>query len=58
MTVEETDLGQWLQELTLPPPLQVTGSLSAARQFIKEQLGTTPREMFGYLGYGLFAGRK
>jgi len=30
----------------------------AARQFIKEQLGSTPREMFGYLGYGLFVGRK
>ena len=30
----------------------------AARQFIKEQLGSTPREMFGCLGYGLFVGRK
>jgi SAM-dependent methyltransferase len=30
----------------------------AARRFIKEQLGSTPREMFGYLGYGLFVGRK
>jgi arsenite methyltransferase len=29
----------------------------AARQFIKEQLDT-PCEMFGYLGYGLFVGRK
>jgi SAM-dependent methyltransferase len=32
VAVKEADLSRWLQELGLPPPLQVTGSLSAGEQ--------------------------
>ena len=32
MTVKKADFGQWLQELGLPPPPQVTGSQSAGEQ--------------------------